>query len=106
MDSTLVQSFPNEGMRDPGVKKRLQEFDNKISVKLAKNKNITNNEDPSYGWHLDAYCIEDLNLTYDTESEIPEADEYWLGFVKIPHSKSNHSGRRVGAYGDSEKTQT
>ena len=47
MDNTLVQSFPNEGMRDPGVKKRLKEFDDKIAAKLTNNDIIEDAEDPT-----------------------------------------------------------
>ena len=42
---TLVQPFSDEDMHNPNAKKRLKEFDNKITLKLAKNEILEDAED-------------------------------------------------------------
>ena len=66
---TSVQTFSDEDMWNPDVKKRLKEFDVKISVNLAYNDILTDAEYPTEGWHLDYTAeLDSPYLPYEPET--------------------------------------
>ena len=56
-------------MWNPDVKKRLKEFDVKISVNLANNDILADAEYPPEGWHLDYTAeLDSPYLPYEPET--------------------------------------
>ena len=94
---TSVQPFSDEDMQNPGVKKRLKSFYDKISVNIANNETLVDAEYPPELWHIDdtAY-LDNPYLPYNPEAKIAEAyyctywdlDKYLTAQVLLPVRES------------------